>query len=235
MTSLTEPLAPARQALAADGDPGADIGRLTMSCLDGPGIIASVTGFLHRHGANIVQSDQYSTGPTGGQFFLRTEFELPGSATGGRAGAQLRGRGRARPGRVVPAQRRGRAGARRAVRLAGRPLPARPAVAGAPGRAAHRHRHGHLEPPRPASRTSSAFGVPFTHIPVTRDTKPQAEQRQLELLRGRVDLVVLARYMQILSAGFLRPGRRAGHQHPSLVPARVRRRGARTSRATSAA
>ena len=49
-----------------------------MSCVDGPGIIARVTAFLHRRGANIVQSDQYSTGPTGGRFFLRTEFHLPG-------------------------------------------------------------------------------------------------------------------------------------------------------------
>ena len=71
MTVLTEQLAP---AAASDNGPGPDTGRLVMSCVDGPGIIARVTGFLHRRGANIVQSDQYSTGPTGGQFFLRTEF-----------------------------------------------------------------------------------------------------------------------------------------------------------------
>jgi formyltetrahydrofolate deformylase len=48
-----------------------------------------------------------------------------------------------------------------------------------------------------------AFGVPFVHIPATRDIREQAEQRQLELLKGNVDLVVLARYMQIITPEFL--------------------------------
>lgn len=45
------------------------------------------------------------------------------------------------------------------------------------------------------------FGVPFIHIPATRDTRTEAEQRQLQLLSGNVDLVVLARYMQIPARG----------------------------------
>jgi formyltetrahydrofolate deformylase len=48
-----------------------------------------------------------------------------------------------------------------------------------------------------------AFGVPYVHIPVTAATKAEAERRQIELLDGNFDLVVLARYMQILSADFL--------------------------------
>ena len=47
------------------------------------------------------------------------------------------------------------------------------------------------------------FGVPFIHIPATKDIREEAERRQLELLRGNVDLVVLARYMQILTPRFL--------------------------------
>ena len=47
------------------------------------------------------------------------------------------------------------------------------------------------------------FGVPFIHIPATRDIRDQAEHRHLDLLRGNVDLVVLARYMQILTPRFL--------------------------------
>ena len=47
------------------------------------------------------------------------------------------------------------------------------------------------------------FGVPFIHVPAGRDIRQQAEQRQLELLRGNVDLVLLARYMQILTPHFL--------------------------------
>lgn len=48
-----------------------------------------------------------------------------------------------------------------------------------------------------------SFGLPYAHIPVARETKAEAEETLLALLGGRVDLIVLARYMQILSAGFL--------------------------------
>jgi formyltetrahydrofolate deformylase len=47
------------------------------------------------------------------------------------------------------------------------------------------------------------FGVPYLHVPATKGSRAEAEQRQLDLLRGNVDLVVLARYMQILSHDFL--------------------------------
>src|SRR3954451_19678475 len=48
--------------------------RLVVSCPDRPGIISAVSGFLARRGANIVRSDQYSSDPAGGTFFLRMEF-----------------------------------------------------------------------------------------------------------------------------------------------------------------
>ena len=48
-----------------------------------------------------------------------------------------------------------------------------------------------------------AFSVPFLHVPATKDIRDEAEQRQLDVLRGNVDLVVLARYMQILTPRFL--------------------------------
>ena len=47
------------------------------------------------------------------------------------------------------------------------------------------------------------FGVPFMHVPSNEAVRDQAEQRQLDLLRGNVDLVVLARYMQIVTPAFL--------------------------------
>jgi len=46
---------------------------------------------------------------------------------------------------------------------------------------------------------SPPFGVPFLHVPATKDIRAQAEQRQLDLMRDNVDLVVLARYMQIIT------------------------------------
>jgi formyltetrahydrofolate deformylase len=239
MTVLTEQLAP---AAASDNGPGPDTGRLVMSCVDGPGIIARVTAFLHRRGANIVQSDQYSTGPTGGRFFLRTEFHLPG----------LRGE-LARLERGFAAEVAGRLGAQ--FRLRDASVPARVAIF--VSRYDHclldllwRARRGELPietvlviSNHPDLRADvAAFGVPFEHIPVTKETKPQAEQQQLALLRDTVDLVVLARYMQILSPGFLdQVGVPVINIHHSFLPAfagagpyeRARERGVKLIGATA--
>lgn len=75
--------------------------------------------------------------------------------------------------------------------------------------------HAELEP------AARAYGLPFFHLPVTADTKAEAEARQLELLRElRVELVVLARYMQVLSADFLeRLGVPVINIHHSFLPA----------------
>ena len=54
-----------------------DIGRLLLSCRDRHGIVAAVSGFLADVGANIVTSDQFSSDPEGGAFFLRIQFHLP--------------------------------------------------------------------------------------------------------------------------------------------------------------
>ena len=67
----------------------------------------------------------------------------------------------------------------------------------------------------------AALGVPFHHVPVEAGAKEEAERRALELL-GEVDLLVLARYMQVLSAGFLRDlGAPAINIHHSFLPAFV--------------
>ena len=213
-----------------------------MSCADRPGIIASVASFLHRNGANIVQSDQYSTGPTGGQFFLRTEFHLPGVA-----------------GRLPEIERRFTDEVASALgaqfRLRDASVPAR--VALFVSRQDHclldllwRERRGEL-PVQTVLVISNhpdlrpdvvSFGVPFEHVPVTRATKAQAERRQLELLRGNVDLVVLARYMQILSPAFLEQvGVPVINIHHSFLPAfagagpyeRARERGVKLIGATA--
>ena len=65
-----------------------------------------------------------------------------------------------------------------------------------------------------------ALGVEFHHVAVSRADKPQAEDRALEILAGRVDLVILARYMQILSGEFLeRVERPVINIHHSFLPA----------------
>jgi formyltetrahydrofolate deformylase len=84
--------------------------------------------------------------------------------------------------------------------------------------------------------------VRFEHVPVTKETKAEAERRQLELLAGHFDLVVLARYMQILSRDFLdRVGAPVINIHHSFLPAfagpapyeRAKERGVKIVGATS--
>ena len=180
-----------------------DIGRLVVSCPDGPGIVAKISTFLHRRGANIVQSDQYSTGPVGGRFFLRVEFHLP-DLTDQLAELESDFAAEVNPELGGTFRFRDAAAATR--------------VAIFVSRYDHclldllwRTRRGEIpmDVVQVVSNHSdlaadvAGFGVPFEHVPVTREAKQNAEQRQLELLRDRVDLVVLARYMQILSAEFL--------------------------------
>jgi len=67
---------------------------------------------------------------------------------------------------------------------------------------------------------AASAGVPFHHVPVAEDSKEEAEKRMLEILRGNVDLIVLARYMQILSGAFLdRVSAPVINIHHSFLPA----------------
>ncbi|MDL5611512.1 formyltetrahydrofolate deformylase [Bacillus halotolerans] len=59
-------------------DGNEDKGRLLVSCPDQPGIVAAVSAFLLEHGANIIESNQYTTDPEGGRFFLRIDFDCEG-------------------------------------------------------------------------------------------------------------------------------------------------------------
>lgn len=59
-------------------DGNEDKGRLLVSCPDQPGIVAAVSAFLLEHSANIIESNQYTTDPEGGRFFLRIDFDCEG-------------------------------------------------------------------------------------------------------------------------------------------------------------
>jgi formyltetrahydrofolate deformylase len=189
--------------------------RLLIDCADRPGIVAAVSGFLFEQGANIVSSNQYSSDPIGGRFYLRTEFFLE-SLSGGVDGL---------PNERERVQRdrfqhrfQNEVAARFEMEWAIRYRGERRRVAILVSRHDHclvellwRQRRGELDAEVVAvvsnhpdlSNEAVVAGVPFHHVPVAPETKPQAEQRMLELLRGNVDLVVLARYMQILSGDFL--------------------------------
>ena len=132
----------ARQAFVSARE---DVARLIVACPDRPGIIATLSKLLAENGANIISSDQYSTDPEGGRFFLRMEFHLGRARraeSGGRGAARHR-RGRLRD-EVAPDPCRG-AATRRAVRFTARPLRARPALALAARRAGRGDRRRRLE------------------------------------------------------------------------------------------
>jgi len=219
-----------------------DTARLLVSCNDRPGIVAAVSGFLHAQGANIEQADQYSTDPEGGTFFLRMVFYLRGLS------GALTEMGRGFDEEVAQ-----RFGMSWSLQDAARPK----RVAIMASREDHclldllwRWRRGELDVdiglvvsnhPDLAGDVEQ-FGVRFEHVPVTKETKPQAEERQLELLAGKFDLVVLARYMQILSGDFLeRVGAPVINIHHSFLPAfagagpyqRAKERGVKLVGATS--
>jgi formyltetrahydrofolate deformylase len=200
--------------------PEAGTARLLISCPDRPGIVAAVSGFLFRHGANIVSSDQHSTDPEGGRFFMRMEFSTEGMDL---HGDELEAAFRLDVAeRHEMSWRMSHPGDRKRVAIL-------------VSRYEHcvldllwRWRRGSLEGDVVLVASNHpdlegdvrSFGVPYHHVPVPPDGKPEAEERLLELLAGKADLVVLARYMQILSGDFLdRIGAPLINIHHSFLPA----------------
>ena len=189
------PLAPGR-ASANAGNPAGDF-VLTIDCPDRPGIVHAVTGFLVEHGGNIIESQQFGDRLTD-RFFMRIDFETAGSPSA------------------------------EALREAFGPVAHRYAMtfelwdARAPYRTLvmvskqlhclndllFRQSTGSLQIDIPvvvsnhpdAERLVRSYGIEFRHVPVTPDTKAEAEAELLRLHEELgIHLVVLARYMQVLS------------------------------------
>ena len=190
---------------------------LTLSCHDRPGIVAAVSGFLAEHRFNIRDSAQFGDGETG-LFFMRVSFD------------DLDG------GRTVEA-----------VRTAFAPVAAPFAMTWAIHDEAARARvlimvskFGHclndllyrfsigalpIEIPAIVSnhrdwyRHAAAQNIPYHHMPVTPANKAQQEDRLLEIVQEeKIDLIILARYMQVLSPELCRhmPGRIINIHHSFL-------------------
>ncbi len=195
--------------------------RLLISCPDRPGIVLAVSQFLYDQGANIIQSDQYSTDPEGGRFFMRIEFDLP----------DLPEKEKRLETAFIPVAEKWDMDWRfsYAYRLK------RMAIF------VSRQDHCLLEllwqwqagdlcadvamiisNHSQAKDIAESFGIPFHHIPVTKETKAEAEQKQLQLMGADIDLIVLARYMQILNPSFVeRYPNRIINIHHSFLPAFV--------------
>ena len=191
---------------------------LTLSCPQRPGIVHAVTAFLFGNGCDIVEHQQFDD-PIRGALFLRTEVVASaGAADAEQLAAAFRKEVAEEfemsftlsddsPQRVlVMVSRMGhclndlifrwRAGSLNAELVA--------VVSN----------HEDLRP------MTEAAGLPFYHVPVTSESKPQAEQRLLEIVdEHRADVVVLARYMQVLSDNLcLKLLGRAINIHHSFLP-----------------
>jgi formyltetrahydrofolate deformylase len=192
-------------------------GRLLITCPDRHGIVAAVAGFLAGSGANIISSDQHSTDPEGGEFFMRMAFNLEHGDLGSL-------------GRAFQQEVADRLDMRWRLTDAGRPK----RMAVLVSKEDHclvdllwRNRRGELDATidlvasnHPDHRADvEGFGIPYHHVPVAKGKKAEAEAKLLELLRD-VDVVVLARYMQILSGEFLAAlGVPVINIHHSFLPA----------------
>ncbi|MFI1030060.1 formyltetrahydrofolate deformylase [Streptomyces sp. NPDC020951] len=193
---------------------------LIVQGADATGIVAAVTSVLGRHGANIVSLDQYSDDPQGGAFFQRTVFGLDGLQA------------------ATPALRADfdkDLVTKYGLTYTLRDLSVPKRVAIFASKSDHclldllwRHRQGQL-PVSVAMVISNhpdtaeevrGFGIPFFHVPSMGADKSAAEAEHLRLLKDNVDFVVLARYMQILSAGFIEQvGVPIINIHHSFLPA----------------
>ena len=175
--------------------------RLLISCPDKKGLIAAISSFIAMHDGNILSADQYVS--DSGTFFMRLEIEGEGFGLGRDEFA----------GAFAPLERRHRM----EWRVSHTDTPKRMAIL------VSRYDHclidllwrwdsGELDAEIPlvvsnhpdlASR-AAIYGIPFHHLPVTKETKAEQEGKVLDLLfEHGVDVVVLARYMQILSPKFV--------------------------------
>jgi formyltetrahydrofolate deformylase len=196
-----------------------NVARLLVSCPDREGIVALVSTALRDAGANIISSDQYSSDPYGGSFSLRMEFYIPDpderfgpleerlAAIGSELGLDYSLVDSRRPKRVALfVSRYDHCLLDLLWRWRRRELDMDVVAVVS--------NHPDLQ------EEVARFGVPYHHIPVTKETKVEAEQAQLDLLSGEVELVVMARYMQVLSANFLnRIGAPVINIHHSFLPA----------------
>jgi formyltetrahydrofolate deformylase len=197
---------------------------LTLACPDRPGIVYAVASFLVQHGCNILQSEQYDDDAAdyAGTFFMRVQFSaldpvttLERLSTGfGPVADSFRMRWH-----LVDAAERYRVLI--LVSKFGHCL----------NDLLFRHRIGALDVEIPAVVSNhlefadlvESHGIPFVHLPVITgdpDSKAAGEQRLLDLMdKERIDLVVLARYMQVLSPGLCEAlAGRAINIHHSFLP-----------------
>lgn len=195
--------------------------RMLISCPDRPGIVAAVSHFLYEHGANIVQSDQYTMDPEGGMFFIRFEFDLND------LDKEL----------PVLVEDFARFADRFDMKWHTFRASRKKRLAVFVSKEDHcllellwQWKAGDLDADismvisnhQDMRELVESFGIAYHYIPVTAGTKAEAERKQLEVVEDKADIVVLARYMQIISPKFIEQfPNRIINIHHSFLPAFV--------------
>ncbi|RJS60880.1 formyltetrahydrofolate deformylase [Bacillus sp. PK3_68] len=176
--------------------------KLLVTCPEKPGIISAVSNVLLEHKANIVQFDQHTTNPKDGIFFMRVEFDMDekGSAID-KLEQRLQELSESYP---MEWQLRNKEKSKRMAIFV--------------SKADHcllellwrwKSKELPVEIPMVISNHSDlkemveSYGIPYYHIPLSHESKEEAEHKAMELMEGKVDFIVLARYMQILSPSFI--------------------------------
>ncbi|MDE4455371.1 formyltetrahydrofolate deformylase [Psychrobacter sp. DAB_AL62B] len=180
-----------------------DTATLLIKCRDQAGIVQAVSEFIHRYGANIITLDQYSTAHEGGQYFMRLEFVLAGLS-------EIIDNFEASFAHTVAKRHN------MEWRLHDNAIKTKVGILVSKFDHAlldllWRHQRGLLDCEitsvvsnhEDLRQAVESFDIIFHHIPVTKDNKVEAEEQIHQLMAGN-DLLVLARYMQILSSDFVK-------------------------------
>ncbi|MGO4890072.1 formyltetrahydrofolate deformylase [Anaerobacillus sp. MEB173] len=194
--------------------------RLLISCLDRPGIVSAVSTFLAENHANIVQSDQYTTDPQGGMFYMRVEFDLINFDEDFE---------KIKQSFIEIAEQFSMEWNFSSVKKIKR-------------MAIFVSKEDHclqdllwkwqseeilvdvamvISNHNDLRDAVESYGLPFYHIPVTKESKFEAENAAIQLIKeNNIDFIVLARYMQILSANFVEQfPKKIINIHHSFLPA----------------
>ncbi len=193
---------------------------LLVQCPDRKGLDAAIADFIYRHDGNILHFEQHQAGENPRLYLARVEWELDGFRL---PLADF-------PQHFAPVAGKFSMTWRVAVSTY------RPRVAIFVSKFDHclvdllyRQRNGELacdialivSNHPDAQRDADFYGIPYHVIPITKENKPESEQRELDLLNAnKIDLIVLARYMQVLASDFIRHfPQRIINIHHSFLPA----------------
>ena len=195
-------------------------GRLLINCADQHGIVAAVSKYLFDNGANIIESNQYTTDPEGGNFFMRIEFECPDLLT---KKEELKNEFNEIADKF-------------SIEWDLSPIYTLKKTAIFVSKELHclhellwEWQNGDLltdlalviSNHEEARGIVESLGIPFVYLPASKENRQEVEKQQLQLLKDyEIDLIILARYMQILTPSFVEAyPRKIINIHHSFLPA----------------